>query len=60
MFVFSEDDKLATSLVKLPSGYSQLDCLEGVFGGWGKLMQIILHHLSLDRVSVHCVELTEV
>jgi len=53
LFGFSEDDKLATTVVKLPSGYSQLDCLEEVFGGWDKLMRIIQYHLSLDRVIVN-------
>jgi len=38
--------------VKLPSAYSQLDSLDGVFGTWGKLMRIVQSHLSLDWVIV--------
>jgi len=44
--------------VKLPSGYSQLDSLDGVFGTWGKLMRIVQCHLNLDRVSEVSSELT--
>jgi len=51
----SEDDKMNTTLVKLPPGYSQMDSLDGVFGSWGKLMRIVQSHLNLARVTAMAV-----